>query len=410
MNDTPGWASPGSARSDGQNADVPRPAEPADDNGPASKWSSDQPPAAQWSAPEGRTAPGRYGPPVPPQPSPGWGGRPQGGWGQPPAAKPGVIPLRPLGVGEILEGSVSTLRAHWRTVLGITLTVSVIAQIATVLAGRYLLPEPTRISAEPGTAEALRQSVESLQTSFIGLLPTLFIGLIATLFTTAPLTVIISRSVLGRPATLADAWREARPRLAQLLGLTLLLALIAAAVGSLAVLPGLLVGDTAGLTLIALGTLAAIPVVIWLMIRFSLAPPALMLERQGVIASLRRSAKLVQGTWWRIFGIVLLTLVLTLLVTMVIAIPFVAIGFVADGTALSDMLAGRTPEFGWTYTIITSIGSVIAAAITYPVSAGVTALLYIDQRIRREALDLELARAAGVPGYGTEPPGSSLRS
>jgi len=29
-------------------------------------------------------------------------------------------------------------------------------------------------------------------------------------------------------------------------------------------------------------------------------------------------------------------------------------------------------------------------------------LLYIDQRIRREALDLELARAAGVTGYGAD--------
>jgi hypothetical protein len=35
----------------------------------------------------------------------------------------------------------------------------------------------------------------------------------------------------------------------------------------------------------------------------------------------------------------------------------------------------------------------------------VTSLLYIDLRIRREALDLELARAAGVegPGSGTAP-------
>ena len=46
----------------------------------------------------------------------------------------------------------------------------------------------------------------------------------------------------------------------------------------------------------------------------------------------------------------------------------------------------------------------IASAITYPIAAGVSVLLYIDQRIRREALDLELARAAGVPGYET--PGS----
>ena len=41
-----------------------------------------------------------------------------------------------------------------------------------------------------------------------------------------------------------------------------------------------------------------------------------------------------------------------------------------------------------------------------PHRAGVIALLYMDQRIRREALDLELARAAGLPGYDADTPRS----
>ncbi|MGW6456217.1 DUF7544 domain-containing protein [Streptomyces sp. NPDC055078] len=406
MNDTPGWASPGSAHPDGQNTGVPRPAEPADDNGPASKWSSNQPPPGQWSAP---TGPDQHRPPAPP--NPGWGGgRPHGGWGPPPAAKPGVIPLRPLGVGEILDGAVSTLRAHWRTVLGITITVSVISQICNILVDRYLLPEPVAVDPDADSAEALRQSVDSLQTTLLNLGPALIISMIATLFTTALLTVVISRSVLGRPVRLSDAWREARPRLPQLFGLTLLLPLIGTGIGALAILPGLLLGGGAGVALIILGALAAIPLVIWLMIRFALASPALMLERQPVLSSLRRSAKLVQGAWWRTFGIIALTLLLTLLVSMIIAIPFSLIGFMADGSGFGDLLEGRSPEFGWTFLIISGIGSVIASSITYPISAGVTVLLYIDQRIRREALDLELARAAGLPGYGTDTPGSGPRS
>ena len=73
-----------------------------------------------------------------------------------------------------------------------------------------------------------------------------------------------------------------------------------------------------------------------------------------------------------------------------------------DGDGVSDLPAGEsTADFGWTFLIISGIGSVIVSTITYPISAGVTALLYIDQRIRREALDLELARAAGLPGYDT---------
>ncbi|GGZ51576.1 hypothetical protein GCM10010387_52190 [Streptomyces inusitatus] len=307
-------------------------------------------------------------------------------------------------MGEIFEGAVSTLRRHWRTMLTITVTISVIAQLANTLTNLYLTPDPVRVDAKPGSAEALRQSVEYLQASLLGLVPTMIITMVVTLFTTALLTIVMSRSVLGRPVTLAEAWREARPRLPQLLGLIALMPAIALAVTVVGLLPGMLVGGTVGRTLIAFGTIAAIAVVIWLYIRFVLASPALMLERQGVIASLRRSSKLVQNAWWRIFGIILLTLVITLLVTLVVAVPFTVIGFIADGSGIGDLMAGRNPDFGWQFLTITGIGGVIAAAITSPVSAGVTVLLYIDQRIRREALDLELARAAGLPGYGTEPP------
>lgn len=397
MNDTPGWASPGSAPSNGQNSGVPNPAGPTD--GPSSKWSKEQPPPGQWSAPSG---PG----PVSGPPASGWGGAPQGGWGRPPAAaKPGVIPLRPLGVGEILDGAVSTLRAHWRTVLAVTVSVSVVTQIASILVERYLLPEPPAVNPDATPEEALQQSMESLQASMIAMGPALLIMLIGTLLTTALLTVVISRSVLGRPVTLPEAWREARPRLPHLLALILLLPVGSALVMCVGILPGVLIGG-AGVLLSVVGGIAATVVVIWLMIRFALAPPALVLERQGVIASLRRSAKLVQGAWWRVFGITLLTILLAFLVSMVIAIPFTIIGFAADGVGFSDFLSGNSPEFGWPFLIISGIGSVIASSITYPISAGVTALLYVDQRIRREALDLELARAAGVPGYGTEPPGN----
>ncbi|MFF0448316.1 glycerophosphoryl diester phosphodiesterase membrane domain-containing protein [Streptomyces sp. NPDC004609] len=407
MNDTPGWASPGSAPSDGQDANVPRPSEPADQTGPASKWSREQPPAGQWSAP---SAPEGGGTPGPPQPGPGWGGTQPHGWGPPPAAKPGVIPLRPLGMGEILDGAVSTLRAHWRTVLGITISVSVIAEIGNILAARYLLPDPVELDPDADSSEALRQVGDSLQSSTISLGPVMLITMVATLFTTALLTMVISRSVLGQPVKLSEAWREARPRLPQLLGLTLLLPLIGAAIVAVAILPGLLLGGGAGMALAVLGGLASLGVVLWLMIRFALASPALMLERQGVFASMRRSAKLVQGAWWRTFGIIALTMLLTLLVSMIISVPFGLVAVAMDSGGFSDFLNGEAPDFGWAYLIISGIGAVIASSITYPISAGVTVLLYVDQRIRREALDLELGRAAGLPGYGSEPPGNAPRS
>ncbi|MFB6662611.1 glycerophosphoryl diester phosphodiesterase membrane domain-containing protein [[Kitasatospora] papulosa] len=396
MNDSPGWASPGSAPSDGQETGIPKPSSPVDGSG---QWSPAQPPPGQWSPP---SAPGN-GPGTPP-PAPRWGGMPQGpGWGGPPmAAKPGVIPLRPLGVGEILDGAVSTMRTHWRTVLGISLTVSVIAEIAIILLQRYVLPEQKSIDPNATGAEAIRQATESAQSQLVNSAPSTLIAMIATLFTTSVLTVVISRSVLGRGVTLSEAWSEARPRLLPLLGLTLLLSLMSAGIMVLGLLPGLALGGGAGgIVLTFLGFLASCIVVLWLMIRFTLAAPALMLERQPVIAALRRSAKLVKNSWWRTFGILALTYLLVIVLALIITIPFGILAMTLDSNGLSELLNSNSTDFGWPFLIVTGIGEVIVSTLVYPFTAGVMALLYIDQRIRREALDLELARAAGVPGYET---------
>ena len=394
MNDTPGWTSPGSAPSDGQDGSgIPRPTTPADANGSAPQWSKDQPPAGRWTPPTGQTPP--------PAPGRNWGAPPPNtNWGRPPAAKPGVIPLRPLGMGEILDGSVKTLRTYWRTVLSISVTVAVISQIASILAERYLVPATPALSPDATPAEQLEYSVQSAQDSLVGLAPALLVTLMASLVCAALLTVVISRAVVGRPVSLGDAWREARPRLLQLIGLTLLMAALSAGILFVGLLPGLLIGGAAGVALILLLGFGATAAMVWLVIRFSLASPALMLERQGIMTSLKRSAKLVEGSWWRIFGITLLTQLLIFVFAMIVSIPFVIVGIAVDGDGFSGLLTGSTTTFGWPFLIVTGIGGVLSSAITYPISAGVTVFLYVDQRIRREALDLELARAAGLPGYG----------
>ncbi|MEU8528649.1 MULTISPECIES: DUF7544 domain-containing protein [Streptomyces] len=404
MNDTPGWASPGSAPSDPSDgrdgAAVPRPAGQADE--PGVQWSKEQPPAGQWSPPTGT---GSGGGGIPPQQPQGWGA----GWApqQHQAAKPGVIPLRPLGMGEILDGAVSTLRRHWRPVLAISITVAVITQVASILVQRFIVPAPPEINPDATPSEALAQTADSLQSTMIGMVPAALIALAATLVSSALLTVVISRSVLGRGVTVADAWREARPRLLPLFGLTLLLPLLTALVLTVGVLPGLLVGDAGGAALAAFGGIAAFGAIVWFTILFSLASPALMLERRGVVESLKRSAKLVKGSWWRIFGIQLLMAILGFLVAMIIEVPFAILALIMDGDTLSAFMSNSSPEFGWMFLIVTGIGTVIASSITYPISAGVVVLLYIDQRIRREALDIELARAAGLTGQGPAASGAT---
>ncbi|MES4890096.1 hypothetical protein [Streptomyces sp. NPDC096012] len=437
MTDTPGWASPGSApppegREPGASgpaepadaADRPGPTEPAPQPGTASpsqgvKWSKQQPPAGQWSTPTGAPAPQQA---PPPPPGPGWGGGPGGhgggygapgpyaawggGWGgPPPAAKPGVIPLRPLGVGEILDGAVSTMRTHWRTVLGISLAVALLVETTLVLVQGFLMNDigqTTLDNPNAGPDDVLR----ALRDSMIGTGLVTVISTVAVIIATALLTTITSRAVLGRPVNAGEAWREARPQIPRLFGLLVLLGLIFFGTVLAGALPGILVlagggSDGAAAALLVLGVLAGIVVAGWLMIRFYLATPALMLERQGIVKSMSRSAKLVRGSWWRVFGIALLTGLITNIVASLVAIPFALIGAVASGDDMSNLFGAGSGHFSWTFLIVRGIGSLIGTTITLPISAGVTVLLYIDQRIRREALDLELTRASGAQASAT---------
>lgn len=431
MNDSPGWASPGSSPSeepDRGTSEQPTPGSRTRASGqqPPAGWSKDQPPAGQWSTPAGGSPDqgghGRPGGPAHqggrrgPQQG-GWGAN-QGGWGAPPgwgggwtppppAARPGVIPLRPLGVSEILDGAVSTMRAHWRTVLGISLVVAIITTaVSTFVTGTWFR-DANAIALDAGDDPNLDEALSALGGVLGGSGVTALVSILGTVIATALLTVVVSRAVLGRPVTTGDAWREARGRLPRLLGLLLLLPVLVAAVIMVGVTPGLIVSVTlsggAGVTLSVLGGLAGAAAGVWLWVRYSLAAPALMLEKQGVLASMRRSAKLVRGAWWRVLGIQLLTSVLVFVVAAIVEIPATIVAFLLGGESAADWLAGESATSGWTFLIVIGVSTVISSTITFPISAGVTALLYMDQRIRREALDLELARAAGLTDYGTPP-------
>ncbi|MFF4328756.1 hypothetical protein ACFYZT_19855 [Streptomyces sp. NPDC001591] len=429
MNDSPGWAAPGSP-SDGPRPDAAHqpPAEGSDAaqrpaqgpgagqrppaEGPASKWSAAQPPPGPGVSPDGvwgasSPAAGQT-PPAQPQPQPGtgWGaypvqpsapyayGNPGSGWGgPPPAAKPGVIPLRPLGLGEILDGAVGTLRGHWRSVLSVSLVVAALSEIALLAVQRLTMDTLTSPSTRPATPE---EAVRTLGDAGLLYGFQYYLEILGLILVTALLAPAVSRAVLGQGSTLGSTLRAVRPLAGRMLGLTGLLLLGALAAGLVPALPGILLGSPA---LAALGVPVGLVLLAWFYVTFSLAPPALMLERGTPAAALRRSAKLVKGAWWRICGISLLTWVMRFILSMIIVMPF-AFAALLVGGSLDGFLDGSA-TMSWSFLIISGIGSVIAATLTLPMQTGVTTLLYIDQRIRREALDLELARAAGIEGYDT---------
>ena len=118
--------------------------------------------------------------------------------------------------------------------------------------------------------------------------------------------------------------------------------------------------------------------------------PALTLERQTLRSAMGRSLRLVRGAWWRVF-------VVTVMVTL---LTDIAVGLVLSPTVIADLAMKSSDNTSATATLLTAIVGVLSSTLTVPITAALSVLLYVDQRIRREALDLELAAAAGVTQYG----------
>lgn len=388
---------------------------------PPPGWAPQQPPPYLPPGPPGQPggpttgAPG-WQQPGPPQPPPGWQQQPgwqqAPGWGPapgafrppPPPPKPGIIALRPLGVGEILDGAISAIRAYPRMMLGLSAVVAAVAQLLTVPV-TWLLLHDTDDSAFSFDQPASSNPEQDLTFAASALTATgvqVLVTLVASLVLTGILTVAVSRAVLGQQISARDAWALARPRVPALLGVTALLLLIVLGVATVALLPGILLalaGAPVAAVAIAfvLGVPAFIVAAVYLYTAFALAPPVIVLERQGVVASLRRSRALVGGAWWRTFGIlVLVNVIAQLLAGILSVVPTVL-------TLVVVYVTGDGP-----YTIgpllIAAVGTIIASAVTWPFTAVSTALLYVDRRMRREALDIELARAAGL-APDTQPTG-----
>lgn len=308
-------------------------------------------------------------PPMPPPPS-----QQQGG------TKPGVIPLRPLGLGDLLDGAISTMRAYPAVMLGVAAVVAAVTQlmifpIQWVLDDQLLQIQPDGTVEDPGGFIASLLGVGAI---------TLVIMILARVFLTGFLTAVVGKAVVGRPAPFGEIWAEVRPRLPRLLGLILIYPLV----GILLFVPAAL-GAFIDPTLAILLAVVAVFVAIWLYILFSLATPALVLERTGAFAALGRSRALVKGSWWRVFGITLLAGIIVFVIAGIIAVPFELVGGGAN------LFSVEATELTTGYLVLSSIGAIIASAITEPFAAGVSALLYTDQRMRREGLDLELQRSAG---------------
>ncbi|WP_106213197.1 hypothetical protein [Kineococcus rhizosphaerae] len=357
----------------------------------------------QWQRPD--DSPGDQ-PPAPltpaPVPSSGWGA-PQGdpgqqSWGVPAAPRPGIVPLRPLGLGEIWDGAFRGFRQNPKVMVGLSAVVvtatSLVSLVASVFFTRDVVGLANSLEAGTGSVDDV---FSTLQSSAPLLVLSALLQAIAVLVLNGMLIVSVSEAVLGRRIGFGDLWARCRARVLPLVGLSVLITLVSALVWVVLLAPGVLVlvfagsdvGTGVGVLVTLLGALAALAGWAWFWVKSSMASPAMLLEGLGIRASLARSFRLTRRSFWRLFGIQLLTLVVVQFAVGAVSVPFGVVGGVLGAT----LGAGGTGAIV-AQNAVQTVGQMAGSIVAYPFLASVTALLYVDLRMRREGLDVELHRAS----------------
>ena len=128
---------------------------------------------------------------------------------------------------------------------------------------------------------------------------------------------------------------------------------------------------------VMLGFLLLIIPGIWLGLRYSVAVPAAMLEDLNVQASLDRSSDLTEGSRGRIFVIYFLVWVLTVTFAMVGGVAATLIGLHASRHAGPQAM------------ILQYLITFVTNSLVYPMLYIALSLVYYDQRVRKEAFDIQ---------------------
>jgi hypothetical protein len=297
--------------------------------------------------------------------------------------RPGIIPLRPLSLGDVYSGVVKAVRGNVAATVGLAFVTSLAFLVPTTALGTWL--------ASAGTPDA--------GPAFATYLPG-----VGTILSAVPLTgflaFVVGQAVLGRRVSAGQTWQGTRGFILRLVGATALIVVVTLGAAAiilvapvLALVSAVQSGDGSGLggpiVLVVVAALVTTALVLFLGTRLAFVPAAVVLERIGVLGGVKRSWRLTSGTqFWRVLGIRLLSAVVAGFARQILTVPLAILG------AAALVFTGDLSKVYVWQTLSSGVAALVAGSLTTPFSAGVDALLYVDQRIRREGLDVQLIAAA----------------
>ena len=358
-----------------------------------------QPQQAQqpWGAPEQPAQPQQqWG--AAPQPDAAWQGtQTQGGtaWT---VAQPGIIPLRPLTVGELFNGAFQAVRVNPQTMFGFAFAIMAVVGLVQAFFASSSTSSLTR-ALSSGDTEDLVYSLGNSMGSFV----TTGLTMLATAFLSGMLALTVWDAVLGRKSSPADAWHRFSPRFVPVLLATFLIGIIEFVLIVLVLLvfmiPFFLVVVNAAsarsydsasasiggaFAIIFLMIVALIVVGCFLTVKFAFTSSAVVLEGLGPVDALKRSWSLSKGSFWRILGRIWLIGIVTGLISAVLGGIVGAI--LGVGAAAADSV-GMLVAFS-------AFLSALLSAVVIPVQSSFYTLMYLDERMRKENLAPMIAQEA----------------
>jgi hypothetical protein len=293
--------------------------------------------------------------------------------------------LRPMSTGELLDRTFALYRKNFKLFVG----------IATVGPAASLVFQLLTVTSAGLPAATGRTPNAFAGASFgIGVLAGIVIMLAGMAIANAATVKAVAAVHLGRPITIAESYKSLKGRIWRILGVfllvlllvfigTVIIVIVASLLGSLAVIGGAQAGR-AGTILGIVGAIAAAVIgamlAITIYVRYALAIPACVVEDTGVLASLKRSAFLSKGSRSRILAVYSVFFVLALVVALAL-------------TGLVGLIAILIPNV-ITRLILNSLAGFISGSLTGPLATIGIALVYYDERVRKEAFDLQWMMAS----------------
>ena len=266
--------------------------------------------------------------------------------------------LRPLTIGELLDRTFSLYRAHFGLFIGIFALPHLV-----VLA--YQCVGLTFRSPKPDIANVLLTSLWSFGAAFVSL---------AVSATSQAATVVaVSQVHLERPASVMESFATVKGHILGVVGLSLLIGLAAGAACLLLIVPGVL-----------------------LFIMWSLAVPAKVLENLGVGDAMSRSSDLTKNDRGRVFVIWIMFIVLGIGMSLLLRWP------VEIAAGVNSIFAIQRTGALWQAALLVS--EFVSQCLVGPLATIAFSLLYYDERVRKEAFDLQLMMATlDAPSLPTAP-------